>query len=333
MSGNKTPPAVVWDTSVFLAWFKREQAKPLHLVAASAREIMTNRVILLVSAVTRIEIMNRPQSPGARDKFKQFLKRSNVSLVMPDERIIDLALEIRQHSADENAACQTNHPVLGTCDSIIAATAIIYKVPRLFAFDSKLKKYSTLPVLRGLNVTDPEELSPVLKPHPENPNQPGLFDGQEEETGEPTVPGDDAGAGDLSGPEHEADSQDGGEDREADTEEGEETDANPRGEVDGGDGEAIAPPDSHGIVEGSQTMAAINAILEKEDAADENGAPGVRDGLPVAVPATATVPVDAHPKPELPETVTTTTHAATVGVAEKSDQPPASPPATGSAEK
>lgn len=160
MSGSKITPVVAWDTSVFLAWFQKEPDKPLQDIRMAAREITDQKVMLRVSAITRIEVLDFAETDESREKYRSFLKRSNVYEILPDSRIIDLAHEIRQKAHALNASGKYGCRKLETCDALIAASAIIYKVPVLFSFDLALLGYNGHEVLRGLEVSHPRPLAP-----------------------------------------------------------------------------------------------------------------------------------------------------------------------------
>ena len=163
MSGNKKRPYVLWDTSVFLAWFNKEADKDLVRLTAVVDEVDAMKVIVCVSAISQAEILDTAKSLNAKALFSAFCKRSNVQQLLPDERIIGLASEIRQDALDGHQA-DKSRPKLKTPDAIIAASAIIYQVPRMFSYDPDLLNLSGSPVLRSLIAEKPTTITRSYSP-------------------------------------------------------------------------------------------------------------------------------------------------------------------------
>ena len=161
-----------WDASLFLAWLTNEprEAAVMEGIAEVARDVNDNKAVLITSVITLTEVLEARLSDEARQKFRDLFKRRNVKQINVDQRIAQLAQEIRQHYSQQNPSVRIETP-----DSIHLATAILYKADELHTTDGsgKRKRPSDLISLSG-NVTGRYPLQIVLP----RSKQVGLFPGQ-----------------------------------------------------------------------------------------------------------------------------------------------------------
>jgi predicted nucleic acid-binding protein len=161
MSGNPKKPLLCWDSCVFLAWFQKEQDKPLAAIEEMLREISKDKVSLLVSAISFAEVLDRAGGSDAGTQFRQFVKRENIVVADADTRVASLAAQIRIAGLEALAQGKISQGVK-IPDALIAATAVIYHADRLYTFDPVLLEISGWPVVRGLAILPPSaEPSPL----------------------------------------------------------------------------------------------------------------------------------------------------------------------------
>jgi predicted nucleic acid-binding protein len=128
---NKKKSLVVyWDTCVFLAWLKNEKraAGEMDGVNAIAGQINKGEVSLITSTLTRAEVFQGRLAKAQRDRFRKFLRRSNVYTLALDNGIADLVAELREFYAG------TDFELL-TPDAIHLATGIFYRADDFQTFD------------------------------------------------------------------------------------------------------------------------------------------------------------------------------------------------------
>lgn len=154
MSGNPESLLECWDSCVFLAWFKKEQDKPLAAIEEMIRRVVKNKSTLLVSAISFAEVLDQAGKSDAGTQFRGFVKRTNVVVADADTRIGSLAADIRIAGLESLSNGQISQGVK-IPDALIAATAVIYKANVLYTFDPVLKEISGWPCVRALPIVAP----------------------------------------------------------------------------------------------------------------------------------------------------------------------------------
>jgi predicted nucleic acid-binding protein len=136
MSGTDTGK-IAWDSCIFLAWFNQEDDKPLDEIAALLRMVESGKLVLYVSAICAAEVLDLAGESDAGTKFSAFLKRDYVVPVNVDFRIAQRAAQFRQRIKSALDRGEVSRG-LRAPDAIIAASAVIYRVPVLHTFDPDL---------------------------------------------------------------------------------------------------------------------------------------------------------------------------------------------------
>jgi len=144
---------ISWDSCIFLAWFNKEEDKPLGAIEQSLRLLDDEKINLLVSAISYAEVLDKAGSKAGTD-FRGFVKRPNVIVANIDARVADLAGAIRTGCLDLHREGKIRQG-LKIPDACIAATAILYKASELQTFDPILRDLSGLPVVQGLQIREP----------------------------------------------------------------------------------------------------------------------------------------------------------------------------------
>jgi predicted nucleic acid-binding protein len=161
-----------WDASLFLAWLMNEPREPAVMegIAEIAQDINDNKAILITSVITRTEVFEGRLSDDVRQKFTDLFKRRNVKQIAVDERVAELARQIREYYSVQKPSVRIETP-----DSLHLATAILYKADELHTTDGsgKRRRPSDLISLSG-NVAGQYPLT-ILLPRSK---QVGLFPGQ-----------------------------------------------------------------------------------------------------------------------------------------------------------
>src|SRR5690242_14435434 len=93
---------VYWDSCIFIAWLTGEAKYPENLAGiAHYRSLhQTGEITIVTSTVSRVEVLDSKLRPDKAEVFKQFLNRTDVSLVDVRARISDLAHDVRNYYAN-----------------------------------------------------------------------------------------------------------------------------------------------------------------------------------------------------------------------------------------
>lgn len=94
---------VYWDTTCWLAWLNDERSWPNNVLLGIQDvvfEVEAGSTLLFTSAVTRGEIFFGKLTLDQKTAFSSLLRRSNVTEISADPRVMDRASQIREfHSA------------------------------------------------------------------------------------------------------------------------------------------------------------------------------------------------------------------------------------------
>lgn len=160
MNGTK-PKLIAWDSCIFLAWFKREEDKPLDEIKELLQRVEKQSLSMLVSAISLAEVLDKTGVSDAGTKFRAFVRRPEVVLANVDHRVGAMAGDIRIEAikAAEEGRMKTS---IRIPDALVAATAITYKAAELHTFDPVLLEASTLLAsLSPVKIIRPEKSDPM----------------------------------------------------------------------------------------------------------------------------------------------------------------------------
>lgn len=137
-------PKYYLDTNVFLKWLNGEDSRGYSTDAGLIELILNNEINCVTSNITQMEVLECHTKPQSWDLWKRFQSRKNVSVLVPNSRIINLAMEIRNYYA-----AQRKHGVDGALkppcvpDCIHVATAIYADCDVMYSRDrgATSKKY------------------------------------------------------------------------------------------------------------------------------------------------------------------------------------------------
>src|SRR5579871_5628814 len=124
-------PYIFWDTCVFIAWLNDETIWPsdvLRGIKDVADLVNSNEAHLVVSSLMRTEIFLGQLKLENKQKFSDFLRRSNVHEISPDMRITDRASSIREYYNIRGNKIKVP-------DAIMLATSILYRVDEMHTID------------------------------------------------------------------------------------------------------------------------------------------------------------------------------------------------------
>jgi predicted nucleic acid-binding protein len=156
MSGSTKPPLLCWDSCIFLAWFKKEEDKPLAAIEACLNSIAANKTNLLISAVSFAEVLDKAGKSDAGTQFVAFAKRQNIIIANVDVRVALQAGTIREYGHQELDQGRISHGV-SIPDAMIVATAMLYRADELQTFDPILLQVGQWPILHGLKIIRPDD--------------------------------------------------------------------------------------------------------------------------------------------------------------------------------
>lgn len=128
-------PLYYIDTSVWLAWLQDEKRKPWEMegVREIASQIHKNEVRIIMSVLTKTEVLRSTLSPEAIEKWEGVLRRKNLEVTMTDDRVWNLASGIRDYYQERRE--RDRLPTVTTPDAVHLATAILYEADVFYTFD------------------------------------------------------------------------------------------------------------------------------------------------------------------------------------------------------
>lgn len=122
---------IYWDTTCWLAWLNDERHWPTNVITGIqdvVYEVETGNAVLFTSAVTRGEIFFGKLNLDQKNMFAKLMRRTNVTEVSADPRIMDRASAIREYHAARGQRVQTP-------DATHLATAVLYKADEFQTMD------------------------------------------------------------------------------------------------------------------------------------------------------------------------------------------------------
>jgi len=133
MAGDK--PIICVDTCILIAWITGEQRPidDMQGLASLGRQVDCNEVVLIASALFKVEMLESRTPKPALDQLEKLFKRSNVKAIPADMRVMSLAGEIRSYYQNQRSI--DGKPGLCTPDAIHLATAIHAKASVFLTFD------------------------------------------------------------------------------------------------------------------------------------------------------------------------------------------------------
>jgi hypothetical protein len=122
--------AYYWDACVFIAWLQDEHRKVGEMdgVADVVRAVDNGEAILMSSVMILPEVLACRLSDAAIKMWEAVLRRRHIALINADQRVAQLAHEIRNFH-------QTEGVKVSTPDSMHLATAILYQADEFHTFD------------------------------------------------------------------------------------------------------------------------------------------------------------------------------------------------------
>jgi predicted nucleic acid-binding protein len=122
---------IYWDTTCWLAWLLDERHWPASVITGIqdvVYEVEEGKAVLFTSAVTRGEIFFGKLDLDQKNIFAKLMRRTNVTEVSADPRVMDRASAIREYHA---ARGQRVH----TPDATHLATAVLYRADEYQTMD------------------------------------------------------------------------------------------------------------------------------------------------------------------------------------------------------
>lgn len=141
-----------WDATVFVAWIDEEETAPLATIDMVAGEIDSGDANLVVSVTAYSEVLEIKRGRDQMDKFRNFLKRSNVIVADNTVLIAEKAGRIRSDGLKDGRKIKTP-------DATFIATAIIYRADVFHTLDDQLLNLSGLDLVDKLKICKPAPLS------------------------------------------------------------------------------------------------------------------------------------------------------------------------------
>lgn len=141
-------PKYAWDTSVFLAWLADEAGAPLADIAAGARQIDDGNAVLIVSVTAYSEVLEAKHTKEDMDKFRGFLKRSNVV-------VQEVTLVVAEKVQDIRSKGLADSRKIKTADAQHLATAILCKADVLHSLDDDMLNLDGRAIVDGLRIKKP----------------------------------------------------------------------------------------------------------------------------------------------------------------------------------
>jgi predicted nucleic acid-binding protein len=157
----KSTRRIYWDTTCWLAWLNDERHWPSPVLTGIqdvVYEVEVNNAILFTSAVTRGEIFFGKLDLDQKTMFARLMRRTNVTEVSADPRVMDRASAIREYHAARGQRVQTP-------DAIHLATAVLYKADEFQTMDG-LGDGGTKRGLLKLNLDVGGYVLMVIHPYP-----------------------------------------------------------------------------------------------------------------------------------------------------------------------
>ena len=130
MSGTRNG-LFYWDSCIYLAWFKKEQAYSEYLPAIGdlLEQSKRNAVRIITSTLTLLEVLNKDLEPSAEKEFRDLF---DFEIHKPIDLDIVIALRARQYRL-HYMNIGSVYPALP--DSVHLATAFLNGVDEMHTFD------------------------------------------------------------------------------------------------------------------------------------------------------------------------------------------------------
>ena len=147
-------PIYSWDACVFLAWLKGDACHPLADIERVLNQVENDRALLTVSVSAYAEILCGDLPSQAADDLLKFLRHPNVTLLDVNMSIASKAASMRNAGLHGNPKRSLKLP-----DAYVIANAILTNSHVLHTVDDALLKLSGLPIVDGLAITKPQDIS------------------------------------------------------------------------------------------------------------------------------------------------------------------------------
>jgi len=130
------------DTPIWLALLKNEQRPPGEMegVRDLAKKIQNNEIRIVISVATKAEVLKSTLDDKAKKMWEALLKRKNILVADTDNRIWQIAYEIRDYYQVQKKIDKLT--TVSLPDSIHLATAIHFSANAFYTFDGKNKSNS-----------------------------------------------------------------------------------------------------------------------------------------------------------------------------------------------
>lgn len=137
-------PLIYWDACVFISILKGEYSDLVRArIAELDRQHLRGDIVLMTSALTRVEVFENQAPKKAIDAYRRLRERASFQEVALDPKIADRARLIRE--GIEAAGRSSGLPRLTTPDAIHLATALIYEADELHTDEKALASFSKHP--------------------------------------------------------------------------------------------------------------------------------------------------------------------------------------------
>lgn len=157
-----------WDTSVFLAWLNQERNAPLNEIDLLLSDFCADppRAILVFPVTVYAEVLHAKHSEEQIAAFDKFLLRSSIVTAEQSMQVSRLAQTVRsrgiQMDTDGRKPKKGQERSIKASDALIIATAMLYDVDAFHSLEPKHLRLSGSPIVDGLRITKPVDVSGQL---------------------------------------------------------------------------------------------------------------------------------------------------------------------------
>lgn len=135
---------IYWDACVFISILKGEYSDVVKArIAELDRQHLRGDIVLMTSALTRVEVFENQSPKKAIDAYRRLRERATFQEVAVDPKVADRARLLRETL--EGGGRSAGLPKLTTPDAIHLATALLYEADELHTDEKALASFSKHP--------------------------------------------------------------------------------------------------------------------------------------------------------------------------------------------
>ncbi len=153
-------PVYCWDANIFISWLGDEKSHT-HGISAVLDEIEEGKANLVVPAIIFCEVLDFHRTKKDVRNFIKFMRRSNVVVFDVTERMANRASNIRSLARAEKPT-----RIIGTCDALYMATALMTSAHAFHTTETKLLKLDKSQTVEGLSICTPQTASGAKSLYP-----------------------------------------------------------------------------------------------------------------------------------------------------------------------